>query len=292
MKKCAILTMDCLDDYEAYDDLLIEPLAALGWQAEFVSWRKADVDWNQYLVVMIRSPWDYQNDAEQFLQVLADIEASNAILENSLAIVKNNIDKRYLAGLEQQGVAIVPTAWHQNYSELALEALFDQFNTEQLVIKPCISAGADNTYWLTRANYQDYSDELANVFASRKFMVQPFMPAITQEGEYSLFYFDGQYSHAILKTPKPDDFRVQEEHGGRLTLIEPELALTQAAEKTLSAIGENLLYARVDYVRNGDGFALMEAELIEPSLYFNMDENSPQRFAEAFVARMQRLYQL
>ena len=30
----------------------------------------------------------------------------------------------------------------------------------------------------------------------------------------------------------------------------------------------------------------MEAELIEPSLYFNMDAASPQRFANALVARM------
>ena len=30
----------------------------------------------------------------------------------------------------------------------------------------------------------------------------------------------------------------------------------------------------------------MEAELIEPSLYFNMDEQAAKRFATAFVKRM------
>ena len=96
----------------------------------------------------------------------------------------------------------------------------------------------------------------------------------------------------MYSTPKEDDFRVQEEHGGRLKTIEPEASLVEAAKQALIAIDEMPLYARVDFVRTTSGFALMEAELIEPSLYFNMDESSPERFAKAFVARMARLYQL
>jgi hypothetical protein len=124
------------------------------------------------------------------------------------------------------------------------------------------------------------------------------MSSVIDEGEFSLFYFDGKYSHAILKTPKADDFRVQEEHGGRLKAIVPEKSLFAEADNTLAAItkltGEMPLYARVDFVRfcneiNGEEFALMEAELIEPSLYFNMDDNSAQRFANAFVNRMNEL---
>ena len=45
-------------------------------------------------------------------------------------------------------------------------------------------------------------------------MVQPFLKNIIDEGEYSLFYFDGKFSHSVLKKPKEKDFRVQEEHGG------------------------------------------------------------------------------
>jgi hypothetical protein len=33
----------------------------------------------------------------------------------------------------------------------------------------------------------------------------------------------------------------------------------------------------------------MELELIEPSLYLNKDPQSPQRFAEAFVERMEKI---
>lgn len=289
MNKCAILSMDSLDDFEAYDQLIEPPMAALGWQCETISWRKADVNWNDYQAVVIRTPWDYQNDAPAFLAVLQAIEASSAHLANSLATVKWNIDKQYLRSLEQQGVSIVPTLWHSNLQSEQVAPFFQQLGVEQLVIKPRISANADNTFWLTKDNFEQYLPELLTAFANDNFMVQPFIDSVISEGEFSLFYFNGEYSHAILKTPKADDFRVQEEHGGRLTTISPEPSLLAHAKTTMSALNDTIgmpLYARVDFVRHNDGFALMEAELIEPSLYFNMDDQSAERFANAFVTHM------
>lgn len=297
MKLCAILSMDCLDDFEAYDHLIEPPLLTLGWQTKTVSWREKNVDWDQYDAVVIRTPWDYQDDAPAFLQVLADIERSSAHLENSLDIVKWNIDKIYLQDLQQHNVQLVPTLWRDQLSENSLTAqnlhsFFKEFTSDQFIIKPRISANADNTFWLTQQNYKDKVNEINNAFCQRDFMVQPFMESVINEGEYSLFYFNGHYSHAILKTPKQDDFRVQEEHGGRLQKISPESELTKQANICMQAI-EKLhgmpLYARVDFVRYQQSFVLMEAELIEPSLYFNMDTESPQRFAEAFVQRMNKL---
>ncbi|WP_371378508.1 RimK family alpha-L-glutamate ligase [Thalassotalea aquiviva] len=286
MKHCAILSMDCLDDFEVYDHLLDQPMLAHGWQTHLVSWRDRSIHWDDFDVVLIRTPWDYQDDAEAFLAVLENIEASSAKLYNSLEMVKWNINKKYLQELEQKGVCIVPTLWFEAYSEQDIESWFDHFNTDQIVIKPCVSANADNTYWLTRANVNQHLDAIKAVFASRDFMVQPFMQNILEEGEYSCFYFNGQYSHSILKTPKENDFRVQEEHGGKLTTVEPELKLKQAAEHALQQLFEMPMYVRVDYVRMGDEFAMMEAELIEPSLYFNMDESSALKFTQAFVAKM------
>lgn len=289
MKKCAILSMDSLADFEAYDDLIDEPMLALGWQTEVVSWRNASVNWSDYAAVIIRSPWDYQDDMESFLKVLSDIEQSTARLENSLNVVKWNINKNYLKSLATEQVTIVPTLWPEAFDANNMTGYFSHFATEQIVLKPRVSANADNTFWLTKDNYQAKIAELSQAFASRELMVQPFMVDICQEGEFSLFYFNGQYSHAILKTPAQGDFRVQEEHGGGLLAVTPEPALTAAANKTMQAISKlhgELLYARIDFVRHQDSFALMEAELIEPSLYFNMDKASPQRFAHAFDARM------
>ncbi len=112
-------------------------------------------------------------------------------------------------------------------------------------------------------------------------MLQPFIRSIVEEGEYSLFYFGSQFSHAILKQPQPGDFRVQEEHGGSFWSVTAEDSLKRVAEQVIHVLAEELLYARVDLVRLDDGQpVLIELELIEPSLYFQEDPASAQLFAE------------
>ncbi len=281
--------MDDLDEFVVYDHLLFEPLKELGWQAEEVSWRKNDVDWNHFDAVIIRSPWDYQKNPKAFLEVLSEIEQSDALLENSLEIVKWNIDKTYLRDLESHGVEIVPSRWHKTFNADLFPAIFSDLKSEEIVIKPTISAGADDTFRIHKSNYDIFIDDLKSTFKNRPFLVQPFMENITAEGEFSVFFFGDTYSHTILKTPKTNDFRVQEEHGGRLTLVEPEDDLLNVARTMRDMIEPEPLYTRADYVRtDNDSFALMELELIEPSLYFNMDPESPKRFAKAFDKWMKK----
>ncbi len=156
----------------------------------------------------------------------------------------------------------MPTLWCDNFEAQHLAGYFGQ---QQIVIKPRISANADNTFWLKKNNYNMQIVAITEAFSNRQFMVQPFMQNIVIEGEYSLFYFNGEYSHAILKSPKVNDFRVQEEHGGQIIAIEPETLLLEQATKTLkvlSNVHQVPFYARIDFVRDQQGFALMEAELI------------------------------
>lgn len=283
MKRCAFLSMDNLDDFEVYDQLLYEPLAQRGWKAQEVSWRNSSIDWNQFDAVIIRSPWDYQDDPEAFLDVLKEIKSSSARLENSLETVKWNIDKTYLRDLEQRGIEIVPSLWHTQFYADELPSFFAELASDEIVIKPTISAGADDTFWIKRDEQNQYTSKLSSLFSDRPFLVQPFMENITAEGEFSVFFFGDTYSHTILKTPQNDDFRVQEEHGGRLQKVEPEAHLLSTARKVLQLIDPLPLYTRADYVRTSENtFALMELELIEPSLYFNMDLKSPERFAQVF----------
>ena len=110
------------------------------------------------------------------------------------------------------------------------------------------------------------------------------MPAVVAEGEFSVFAFGGDVSHAILKTPASGDIRVQEEHGGVIRAVVPEPSLLDLTERALAAVPHDtpLLYARVDAVRLSTGaWAVMELELIEPSLYFPYAEGSAARFAAA-----------
>jgi hypothetical protein len=115
-------------------------------------------------------------------------------------------------------------------------------------------------------------------------MMQPFERGIVQEGEFSLIYFNGQLSHSILKVPKGGDFRVQEEHGSDVRAIQADAALLAAGDTVIRAIGKPLLYGRVDLVRSGSQFRVMEVELIEPALYLRTDPGAPDRFADAVVS--------
>ncbi|NCF68110.1 MAG: hypothetical protein GWP61_19260, partial [Chloroflexi bacterium] len=212
MKRCAFLTMDNLDGFVSDDELAIEPLSALGWHTELISWRQTAVPWSSFDAVVIRTTWDYQNDVQTFLAVLAEIDRTTR-LENSLSVVRWNMHKRYLRDLEQQGIGIVPTLWGQALSRERLRALFAELQVEEVVIKPAIGANADDTFRLARSASGEVFAEVEGVFKNRAFMAQPFVPGIVEEGEFSLFFFNGEFSHAIIKSPKVEDFRVQEEHG-------------------------------------------------------------------------------
>lgn len=271
--------MDDMAGYVSDDELAIESLRSLGWRVETVSWRDKTARWNEFDLVVIRTTWDYQKYPGEFLATLERIDSLTS-LENSLDTVRWNLDKRYLREMESRGVRIVPTIWEGNYDEDSFEQWLEEFSTDEIIIKPTVSATAQNTFRL-----RTFDPELTTIFERHPFMVQPFLRSIVDEGEYSLFSFNGELSHAILKTPKSGDFRVQEEHGGIITELEPGSQLIDAAAQALNTIERDLLYARVDLVRVEDGgFALMELELIEPALYLRMNNDAPRRFAAAIDA--------
>lgn len=282
MRQCAFLSMDDLSNFEAYDHLTFKPMAEHGWQVSEVSWRDQNVDWNAFEAVVIRSPWDYQDAAADFIDTLKRIDKSRACLLNSLDTVLWNINKSYLQDFERQGIPIVPTRWMDTYSDVAMHGAYETWGTPEIIIKPQVSANADDTFRLSPIQLSQKTDALSELFYQRPHMLQPFVSAVVDEGEFSLFYFSGEYSHAILKRPKQHDFRVQEEHGGQLQLIEPEPSLRAAGDAVIEACPESMLYARVDLLRHGSQFLLMELEAIEPSLYFNMDEKAATHFAGAF----------
>ena len=115
-------------------------------------------------------------------------------------------------------------------------------------------------------------------------LVQPFLPEVASEGEWSLVFFGGQYSHAALKRPARGDFRVQWEFGGRAELDTPSPGLIEQASEALSKLGSEVLYARVDGLNQGGRFVLMEMEVNEPALFLGLSPDAPQRFAGAIKA--------
>src|SRR3954470_4054247 len=288
MRKCAFLTLADPTGYVIDDELAYAPLVRLDWKADAIPWQRPDVNWNAYDAVVIRSTWDYPQHLDLFLDVLARIERSGTPLLNGLNLVRWNIRKTYLRDLAAHGVPVVPTIWRDRLNPGELPALFDAVGTEEIVIKPVVGANAAGAFHLQRKDDGDADGLLSRYYANRALMAQPFLSNVTTEGEFSLFYFNGQLSHTIVKIPKAKDFRVQEEHGGSIRPAKADEVLRAAGELTLTAIGEIPLYVRADFVRGNsdDRYLLVELELIEPSLYLRMDSSAPERFAQALHDRI------
>jgi len=279
LRRIAFLTLSQPEGFFIYDKLTFPALKKLGFEAVEIPWDTPNVDWSKYAAVVIRSTWDYQNRLEEFLDVLRTISDSGTPLMNDLETVRWNIHKSYLTDLQRKGVPIVPTLWRTRLT--SLDSLFDELKTNEIVVKPAIGANADATFRLSRTC--DSASTLA-AFADRECMIQPFLPSIVTEGEYSLFYFAHEFSHAIVKRPASGDFRVQEEHGGVIEAFNPSKEIRDQGERVICALPHRTLYARVDLVMlPSSEWAVMEVELIEPSLYFPYDEASSQRFAQALL---------
>ena len=282
VKRAAFLTMEDPDGWEIDAHLAIPHLRRHGWRVETLCWRAPAIDWSDFDAVYIGTAWDYPKAANEFLQTLQRIEDAGATLVNPLEIVQWNVDKSYLRDLQTRGVSVVPTSWIRDSGALDLDAEFARFDCERIVVKPLVSTNATDTFALSKTTAGEFRSVIDDAFFARPCMVQPFVSSIESAGEVSLFYIDSALTHAIRKIPRAGDFRVQEEHGASLAVIEPTAEMLSCASPVLPTVSPQPVYARIDIVEGAGGWQLMELELIEPSLYFRLYPRAASLFAAAF----------
>jgi glutathione synthase/RimK-type ligase-like ATP-grasp enzyme len=233
-------------------------------------------------VVLLRSTWDYHLRLPEFLRWIDGLEARRIPVWNHPDTVRRNVDKRYLEVLAGRGVPVVPIRQLQRGSRVTLRAVLEQSGWTDAVVKPAVSGGGWRT-WRTRGERGDevrFAEQLAMADA----LVQPFVPEIQNPGEWSLIFFEGAFSHAVVKRPAAGDFRVQEEFGGTKHPGDAPPDLVAQATRILTLAGERTLYARVDGVVRAGEFQLLELELVEPSLFLDVVPTAAERFADAVVA--------
>ena len=273
---------------EAYRDLTPDDrsarpaFSARGIEILPVVWTEAMPERLDALV--LRSTWDYHLCLQQFLGWVAEMEARGLPLWNPPSTVRWNVDKAYLAEVEARGARIVPTRFAGRGSRASLLELMLEAGWTEAVVKPTVSGGAFET-WRARRTPEDAARFTRQV-AQMDCLVQPLVPELLTDGEWSLLFFEGRYSHAVLKRPGPEDFRVQEEFGGVFTVAQPSPEVVAEAARALEAAGRETLYARVDGVVRGAGLELMELELVEPTLFLEASPGAAERFADAVAERL------
>ncbi len=75
--------------------------------------------------------------------------------------------------------------------------------------------------------------QLEELVGREALLLQPFVPSIQARGEVTVVMIDGQHTHAVRKIAAEGDFRVQDDHGGRVVAHEAD-----AAERALSILIE------------------------------------------------------
>lgn len=286
-----VVTDAYADEDPDYDTpLLVDALHARGAAARPLVWHDDDIDLADFDLLVVRSPWDYPERLAEFRAWLARAERTTRVV-NAPAVMRWNLDKRYLADLERSGIRTVPTTYASTGPDAAA-ALHALAAHDRVVVKPAVSAGARDT-GLFEASDPRALDLAARIIdAGGVAMVQPEIAELTAGHEKALYAIDGVFTHAIAKGALL-------ETGGGLrggvyvenpVLVDATDAEQAFAAAVLRAVGEitgtpTPLYARIDTVDSAaHGLCLLEVELIEPALNLHVAGHVTDAVADAVLA--------
>lgn len=268
------------------DRLLSSILSDLAIPHEVAVWSDPTVDWSQYSHLLIKSPWDYFDYYSEFLRWIGKIREMGIPVLNDLDIVEWNSSKEYLLEIASKGFPVVSGMILKKGSKPDLAEIRQQVKGDTLVVKPLVSGGAKNTLRISISEWHLHEAKVAGLLQAEDFLVQPYIPEVAEVGEYSLLFFNGKFSHAVLKTPAKEDFRVQHYFGGTIREIQPSEAMLDSCQRLMDAFGKDTLYGRVDGVEIAGVFHLMELELIEPYLFLALSEKAIPNYRKALRERL------
>lgn len=235
---------------------------------------------NAHDLLVMRTPWDWFHHREQFREFLQSLASARARVVNAPAQLLEFADKTYLPKLQAKGVAVVPTE-QLAYEELPrVPELIAKHGWTKAVLKPAFTANAVGAHLFDASSARAVLTELSSPQEAAPWLLQPFIPSIA-EGELSFIFFQGVFSHAVRKTPKSNEWRVQHEYGGESAPYSPGATEVAQATELLAQAAPGTSYGRVDAVSWNGKLHLMELELVEPELFFRHAPRSPALFADA-----------
>ena len=285
--KIALVTDRERPDLTPDDRLLLPALRKRGVDVSAEPWDSKTADWGGFDLCILRSCWDYHLRVSEFLRWLEHLEKQNVGTMNPIPTVRWNYDKRYLKDLEKQGIPIVPTFIPNGEDSVTLKGIMSAQGWDDVVLKPRVSAGAYRTHRVGWNDVDAFEQEFHTITRESGVLVQTFVPEIQSAGEWSFLFFDREFSHAVLKMPVEGEYRSQELYGGSSLSAIPSPMQVQQAARVIEAVPDDLLFARVDMIEVDGRMLLGELEVIEPSLFFMCDPDSPHRFVEKLIRYLQ-----
>ncbi|WP_247730820.1 ATP-grasp domain-containing protein [Halovivax limisalsi] len=307
MERIAIVTGEDAPDLTDDGRRLLAALERRGYDAASVRWSDSTVDWAHYDAAVLRSCWKYYLDPSRFRDWLSDLERAGVVVRNPPDVVRWNMHKSYLLELAEAGVAVVPSVLVEDTRERDLAAILERSGWERAIVKPTIGTSAAGAWTTTRETAPDDQRRFERRFrgarqhgrtasdgddgprlSRRGALVQAFLPEVAN-GERSLVFFGGEYSHAWRDLRTPDSFGVEANFDAEAEYAPASTTIGWARDVLRAAVGRlgiephSLPYARVDCVMRDDGPVLLELELIEPYLSFADGDGVADRLASTIV---------
>ena len=265
------------------DDILQEALEKEGLTVCKKNWNSKDFNWKNTKHAIFRSTWDYFDRFDDFFKWLENTKEKTNFI-NSHNLIKWNIDKHYLADLAKKGVNIAPTIFIEKGNNLNIDSLFNKTGWHEAVVKPAISGAARHTYRINKNNYRKHKSIFNDLLLNESLLFQEFLNNIVKEGEISLILIGGRYTHAVRKIAKNGDFRVQDDHGGRVEEYQATKKEILFAENCIRLCPSKAIYSRVDIIYdNKNKISLSELELIEPELWLRNNTKAATLLAKEII---------
>jgi hypothetical protein len=280
----AIATCAAFPQLSSWDRGVIDALRDLGVEAAPLIWSDPSAPWERAKCVVVQSTWDSHLRPAEFLAWAERVESVTQ-LHNCSRVLKWNLHKRYLCELQARGVRITPTVWLERGTTVELGTLMRERDWARVVIKPAVSAGANETYVIDERDAEAGQEQVQRLAQVHDLMIQPYLKAFESEGERAYIFFNGVFSHAVHRPPtlKSAARAFQEERA----FIPADPAELDFAHEVITALDAPPLYARVDVATNNDTVVrLQELELVEPSLFTSLAPGASARFARAILAHL------
>lgn len=269
MTRCTVGVATCAAAPELDEDgeVLLATLSTAGAQPRPALWDDPAVDWAGFDGVLVRSTWDYPLRRDAFLAWARRAR----VIANPYDVLVWNTDKCYLQDLARAGVATVPTViLPPGQAPVGVQG--------DCVIKPTVSGSAADTGRFPDPSHPQAVALVARLHAqARTVMVQPYLPQIEVDGETSLVFLGGEYSHTVRRDPLLTAYGerrpvVVADVLGTIRQAHPTQAQRDLAERALAAAPggrDDLTYARVDVVPGPDGPVLLELEATDCFLFLS-----------------------
>lgn len=293
MEKIAIVSCNKWQNKIEEDKLLQSALIQSGYNTNIISWEDPNVNYDEYMALILRSAWGYQNNYLEFKTWLNMIKQNQILLLNSPELILNNIRKdKQFELLSKYEIPIIPTEFIYKLEDLFDDIKFDEKKPK--VLKPIISGSGENTF-LVGSNESLNIDKIIKSFEKiikcedNGIMLQPYIKEV-QNGEFACVYIDGVNIHNMMRYP---GIFTKREKPVYLSNI-PE-AVKKLADK-VSKMEEysNHLYMRIDIVLHNNKPMIMEIELAEPDLLFKfipdekLKNESMNQFAKKLIRRIEK----